>query len=96
MDIPIYLKKSEEDKVKLKAIVFLTHGLSNPLEFQSQEYLSGDLHSHYYCKRKTPKGSQQLWLLKLETEYQTQPPYTYKATLIEKHRDIADDWKEDV
>lgn len=62
--------------------------------FRAQEYLSVDLHSHHYGKRRGVEGTLVLWLIEIPTSSETQSPYTYTIILIEKYRDVENNWVE--
>jgi hypothetical protein len=93
--IPIYLRKSGSDKVKLNSIAELTQETANQVIFLSQEYLSVDLDSHYYVKRKGLEGKPELWLIEFRADIEPEPPHTYTARVIEKFRDVSEDWISD-
>jgi hypothetical protein len=95
MDIPIYRRESGKESVKLHAIVDATHETATHLSFLSQGYLSVDLDSHYYYKRKSPTELLELVLIEFSAATEMQPPYTYTAKKIGKYRDVAEDWSED-
>jgi hypothetical protein len=95
MDIPIYLRKSETEMVKLHCIAELIQETTNHVTFHALEYLSVDLHSHYYCKRKGVRGTLELWLIEFVAATEMKPPYTYISTLTEKYRDVPEDWVDD-
>jgi len=96
MEIPVYLRKSGDEKVKLHALVEIDQEPGSRLELQSTTYLSVDSQSHYYLKRKSSNDSAELWLIELHCRDHSQEPYTYTGVLSRKYRDVPDDWIEDV
>ena len=103
MAIPIYIrrtgpseqKESAAAKIKLHCLAELIQETRDHVRFQTQQYLSVDLHSHYYVKLKSPTGMLELWLVQFAPSAEMQSPYTYEGAFVEKHRDVPANWVED-
>jgi len=103
MNIAIYIretgpeneKNETQDKVRLLCLGEPILETKDLLTFQTQEWLGVSLHSHYYVKRRSPKGMLALYEIALPVSFEAASPYTYTATVLSRFREVPVDWVSD-